>query len=456
MSQRKRVVIIGGGFAGLTAARALRRVPVDVTLIDKRNFPLFQPLLYQVATGGLSPADIASPLRGILSRQENVRVIQATVQDIDAQNQLVRMENQTCPYDYLLVATGSKHHYFGNESWEETAPGLKTIEDALEIRGRVLSAFERAETETDRQRREALLTFVVVGGGPTGVELAGALGELAHYTLRRDFRSVDTAQTTILLVEGTDRLLPTYDPSLSEQAARALQRLGVTVRTKTLLKRLEPGRVMLATDTGREDLRAETILWGAGVQGSAFGRRLAETLHAETDRHGRLMVESDLSVPGFSTIFVIGDLAHYQQDGQPLPGVAPVAMQQGTYVARLIRERLRGKELPAFHYADRGSMAVIGRAAAVAQIGRTKFHGLFAWLIWLFIHLIHLVEFENRILVLLQWAWNYFTKNRSARLITYSNCKREREKQGTGSVPNPSENLAKRQVTVPVPLSRGP
>ena len=418
VSDRKRVVIIGGGFAGLTAARKLRHAPVEVTLIDKRNFHLFQPLLYQVATGGLSPADIASPLRAILNGQQNVTVVQRTVTDIDLAKRLVIAGSEAVAFDYLLVATGAKHHYFGNDSWEGNAPGLKTLEDALNMRRCILSAFEQAEVETDTARQRALLTFVVVGGGPTGVELAGALGELAHHTLRNDFRAVDPAESKILLVEGTDRLLPTYTPSLSKRAVEALTKLGVSVRTNTLVENIHEGRVTLLGRNGSEEVHAETILWAAGVKGSALGRCLAEATGADIDRQGRVLVQPDLSLAHHPDIFVLGDLAYFEQDDDVLPGIAPVAMQQGAYVAKLIQKRLHGGPMKPFRYKDRGCMAVIGRAAAVAQVGWLRFHGLSAWLVWLFVHLINLVEYQNRVLVLIQWGWNYFTRNRSARIIT--------------------------------------
>ena len=419
MSDRKQVVIVGGGFAGLAAAQALKNVAVDVTLVDRRNFHLFQPLLYQVATGGLSPADIASPLRGILSRQRNVRVVQGEATDVDPTSQVVTVNGEPFHYDYLLVATGSKHHYFGNDDWEQTAPGLKTVEDALEIRRRVLGVFEQAELEQDSERREALITFVVVGGGPTGVELAGALGELANHTLRDDFRNFDTSTAKILLVEGANRILQNYTPQSSKHAVAALERLGVTVLTNTLVQDVETGQVKLVHATGQEIVQAETILWGAGVRASTFGRRVATTSQAKSDSLGRIEVEPDLSVPGHPDLFVLGDLAHFRQNGQPVPGVAPAAMQQGKYVADLIRRRLKGRPTRSFRYKDHGSMAVIGCAAAVAELGGLKIRGYLAWLIWLFIHLVNLVEYRSRVLVLIQWGWSYFTRNRSARLITY-------------------------------------
>ena len=417
--KQPKVVIIGGGFAGLNVARGLRRAPVSITLIDRRNFHLFQPLLYQVATGGLSPADIASPLRGILARQKNIRVLQGAATGIDVDASAVLVGEESIDFDYLIVATGAKHHYFGNDDWEARAPGLKTVEDALKIRKQVLSAFEEAEAEPDPTRRDSLLTFVVVGGGPTGVELAGALGELANHTLRHDFRVIDPTQSKIVLVEGADRLLPTYAASLSQRAVDSLTKLGVTVLTNTRVTEVGDRFVTLRQEGKDKQVLTNTVLWGAGVKASSFSPKLVEATNASRDKQGRIVVSPDLSVPGHPDIFVLGDLANFEQDGRPLPGVAPVAMQQGAYVARLLRARLRGKTLPLFRYRDYGNMAVIGRAAAVAEIGKLRFHGFWAWLMWLFIHLINLVEYKSRVLVLIQWGWSYFTRNRSARLITF-------------------------------------
>jgi len=413
------VVIVGGGFAGLYAAQSLRRAPVRVTLIDRRNFHLFQPLLYQVATGGLSPADIASPLRSVLRRQRNVCVLRGEVTGFDPLGRRVWLGDEGIQYDTLILATGASHHYFGHANWEPLAPGLKSIEDATEIRRRVFEAFERAERETDAVRRQAWMTFAVVGGGPTGVELAGAIGELAHHTLPQDFRRVDTRQTQVFLLEGTGRILPVYDERLSRAAVESLGRLGVTVRTNSVVTDIQPDGVTLCRDGQPEVIAARTVVWAAGVQASPLGAALARATGAELDRQGRVIVAPDLSVAGHPEIFVLGDLAHAPQpDGRPLPGVAPVAMQQGAYVARLIARRLCGQTAPPFHYRDRGSMAVIGRSAAVAQIGKLRLRRFPAWLVWLFVHLMYLVEFENRLLVLLQWGWNYLTRNRSARLIT--------------------------------------
>lgn len=413
------VVIVGGGFGGLYAAQSLRRAPVRVTLIDRRNFHLFQPLLYQVATGGLSPADIASPLRSVLRRQRNARVLQAEVTGFDTAGRRVLLGRESIPYDTLIVATGVSHHYFGRPDWEPLAPGLKSIEDATAIRRRVFAAFEQAEREPDPARRQQWLTFVVVGGGPTGVELAGAIGELAHHTLPRDFRLIDTRQARIHLLEAGGRILPAYDERLSRAAAAAAARLGVTVRTGTAVTEITPAGVTVGDEPGAEIIAARTVVWAAGVQASPLGAALAAATGAELDRQGRVMVGPDLAVPGHPEILVLGDLAHARQpDGRPLPGVAPVAMQQGAYAARLIHGRLRGRASSPFRYRDRGNMAVIGRSAAVAEIGGLRIRGLAAWLAWLFVHLIHLVEFENRLLVLVQWGWNYVTRNRSARLIT--------------------------------------
>jgi NADH dehydrogenase len=418
-AQKPHVVIIGGGFGGLYTVRALKRAPVRITLVDRRNFHLFQPLLYQVATGWLSPADIASPLRAILKRQLNVQVLLAEVNNIDVVNRQVIFTDGVLHYDILIVATGARHHYFGHNQWEPLAPGLKTIEDATEIRRRILSAFEAAERETGPERIRAWLTFIIVGGGPTGVELAGTLGELTRDTLKHDFRQIDPAKTRICLVEGADRLLPSYPPQLSAKAAAALTHLGVEVRTGATVTDIQLESVTIRSGSLSEDVSARTVLWAAGVQASPLGRVLASATGAELDRAGRVVVESDLSLPGHPEIFVIGDLAHCRtQQGQPLPGVAPVAMQQGQYVAQLVQKRLQGGTLPPFRYRDRGSLAIIGRAQAVADFGWLRFSGFFAWLAWLFIHLLNLVEFENRVLVTIQWAWNYFTRNRSARLIT--------------------------------------
>lgn len=422
--QQPHVVIVGGGFGGLYAARALGRAPVRVTLLDRRNFHLFQPLLYQVATGALSPANIAAPLRAVLRRQRNTVVLMAEVTGFDTAGHRVLLRHGSLDYDTLLVATGSHHHYFGKDAqWEKLAPGLKTIEDATEIRRRVLSAFEEAERSADPEQSRALLTFVVVGGGPTGVELAGALAEVAHHTLRGNFRHIDPRSARILLLEGTDRVLPSFRPPLSVKAARVLAAMGVTVRTNTIVTDVRSGLVTVKSGTGdgaqAEDIPAHTALWAAGVKASPLGAALASATGAPLDRGGRVVVQPDLTLPGHPEILVLGDLANYShQTGSPLPGLAPVAMQQGSYAARLIQARLEGKTLPPFHYKDRGSMATIGRARAVADLGWIYLSGYLAWLAWLFIHLLYIVQFQSRLLVLIQWAISYVTHGRSARLIT--------------------------------------
>ena len=413
------VVILGGGFAGLNAAMRLGRAAARVTVVDRRNFHLFQPLLYQVATGGLSPAEITSPLRAVLKRQRNTSVIQAEVSDLDPAGRRVILEDGTLDYDYLLLATGVDHHYFGHDDWRRYAPGLKTVEDALEIRARVLGAFERAERETDPAARERLLTFVVVGGGPTGVELAGAIGELARHTLRGEFRGIEPASAKIVLIELGPRILSTYPPSLARAAQRSLERLGVSVRTQTSVSAISADGVTLARDGVVEPLAAGNVLWAAGVRPTPFASILADKAGAELDRSGRVLVAPDLSLPGHPEIFVLGDLAHVAApDGKPVPAIAPAAMQMGRYAARAVLARLEGQAPAPFRYRDKGTLAVIGRAAAVADLGRLRFSGYLAWLLWLFIHILYLVEFENRVLVFVQWAFSYFTRKRGARLIT--------------------------------------
>jgi len=412
-----RAVIVGGGFAGLTAARALRGAPVDITLLDHRNFHLFQPLLYQVATGGLSPANIAAPLRGILQRQKNCTVLLAKVQSFDPARRVVVSDLGEAPYDSLIVATGASHTYFGHPEWEPFAPGLKTLEDALAIRAKVFLAFERAEATADLEHRRRLLTFVIVGGGPTGVELAGAIAELARHTLRNNFRNIDPAMAQVVLLEGGERVLSAYPPKLSERARQSLQHLGVEVILGAKVTDITADHVTYEWDGTTHQLHSDVILWGAGVQGSPLGKALAETTGVPLDRGGRILVQPDLTIPGQPNIIVIGDLAHVEQDGQLVPGIAPAAMQMGTYAARLIRARLRGHGLQPFHYHNKGTMATIGRGAAVADLGWLRLSGYPAWLAWLFLHLVFLVGFENKFLVLLQWAWNYLTKARSARLI---------------------------------------
>ena len=421
MAEKKpEVVVVGGGFGGLYAALSLNRAPVNVTLIDRRNFHLFQPLLYQVATGGLSPANIAAPLRGILRRQANTRVLLGEVTQIDvAQKRVHLKESEPVAYDFLVVATGARHHYFSHPEWEASAPGLKTIEDATEIRRRVLMGFERAERSASAVERQAHLTFVIVGAGPTGVEMAGAISELARHTLRRNFRSIDPARARVILLEGADRVLPPYPADLSAKAERALQRIGVEVWTGSLVTAIRPDAVEVKRASGVETLATTTVIWAAGIQASPLGKALAAATGAEVDRAGRIAVSPNLTLPNHPELFVIGDLALSRDAaGTPHPGIAPVATQQGFYVAETIRKRLRGEPPNPFRFRDKGMLATIGRGSAVGVIFGLRVSGLTAWLAWLFIHLMLLVEFENRVLVFTQWCWNYLTRNRSARLIT--------------------------------------
>jgi len=421
MDKRHQVVILGGGFGGLKAARALRHDPVDVTLVDRRNFHLFQPLLYQVATGSLSPANISAPLREILKRQKNARVLLGEATGVDLAGRRVWLKDGDIAYDTLIVATGARHSYFGHDDWGAYAPGLKTVEDATLIRRRIFLAFEAAERETDPEKERAWLTFGIVGAGPTGVELAGALSEIAHDTLKHDFRRIDPSQARILLIEAADRVLPAYAPDLSASATRALERLDVIVRIRTTVTGVSEDSITVQFEGGTEVIPTRTVLWAAGVRASSLGKALADATGCEIDRSGRLVVEGDLTLKGHPEIFVIGDLANFsRQSGRPLPGVAQVAIQQGRYAASAIRARLGGRSgsSPEFHYRDRGNMATIGRAAAVVELPWLRFSGLLAWLAWLFVHLLNIVAFQNRLLVMVQWAWSYLTFNRSARLIT--------------------------------------
>lgn len=415
----RRIVIVGGGFAGLHVAKALKRAPVQVTLVDRRNFHLFQPLLYQVATGGLSPANIAAPLRGILSGQRNCTVLMGDVTHIDLAQRTLKVADREIGYDILVVAAGATHSYFGHYEWEQFAPGLKTIEDATEIRRRVLTAFEAAERSTSDEERRKLLSFVIVGAGPTGVELAGALAEIARHSLREDFHDINPAEAHVVLVEAGDRVLPAYPPKLSKKAEESLHRLGVLVRTGTAVEQITPHGVTLKSASGSEFFATNTVLWAAGVQASPLAKMLAEQTGAELDRAGRIKVQADLSLPGQPGVFVLGDMAHCTgPDGKPLPGVASVAISQGKFVAKLIKARIAGRTPPTYRYRNLGSLATIGRSAAVADIGNLHFSGFLAWLLWLFIHLMKIVSFRNRVLVFLQWGWSYFSYDRSARLIT--------------------------------------
>ncbi|TAF05773.1 MAG: NAD(P)/FAD-dependent oxidoreductase [Nostocales cyanobacterium] len=413
------VVIVGGGFGGLYTAKALANANVNVTLIDKRNFHLFQPLLYQVATGTLSPADISAPLRSVFSKSKNTKVLLGEVNHIDPKAQQVILGDEVIPYDTLVVATGANHSYFGKDNWKEFAPGLKTVEDAIEMRRRIFSAFEAAEKETDPEKRRAFLTFVIVGGGPTGVELAGAIAELAYKTLKEDFRNINTSETKILLLQGGDRILPHIAPELSKVAAESLQKLGVVINTQTRVTNIENDIVTFKQSNELTEIASKTVLWAAGVQGSALGKVLAERTDVECDFSGRVIVEPDLSIKGYKNIFVIGDLANFShQNGKPLPGVAPVAKQQGEYVGGLIQLRLQGHTLPEFHYTDVGSLAMIGQNLAVVDLGFIKLTGFLAWVFWLIIHIYFLIEFDTKLVVVIQWAWNYITRNRRSRLIT--------------------------------------
>ena len=406
-----RVVIVGAGFGGLVAARALARYPVRITLIDRQNFHTFQPLLYQVATAGLSPGEIAAPIRWILRTYRNVEVLMAEVQDFDLARKTVKLPDGEIPYDYLIVASGASHAYFGHDEWEPFAPGLKTIEDALEIRRRVLLAFELAERQANAEHEHVQLNFVVVGGGPTGVELAGTLAEIARRALTNEFRTIDPRKTRIVLLEGGPRILPAYPDDLSRSAEEQLKRLGVEVHTSAMVTNVTPGAVHM----GETQLPAAVILWAAGVAASPLGKKLG----ASVDRAGRVAVNPDLSLPGHPEVFVIGDLATLKdENGKPLPGIAPVAMQEGKATAHNIGAEMQGEPRKNFRYFNKGNLATIGRAAAVAEFGKIHISGFLAWLAWLFIHIFFLIGFRNRIIVMVQWAWAYFTHERGARLIT--------------------------------------
>jgi NADH dehydrogenase len=409
--RRPHVVILGGGFGGLYCARRLARANVRITLIDRENFHLFQPLLYQVATASLSPADIASPIRGILRGRRDVEVWLGEAERVDVANRRVELTDGTIAYDYLVVATGVTHAYFGREEWAKYAPGLKTIDDATEIRRRFLLAFEAAEREADEQARRRLLTFVIVGAGPTGVELAGAMVEMARHALPKDFRSIDTTSARILLIEGTDRVLPTYPSDLSEKALKQLEALGVEVKVSSRVTSIEEGEVWI----GEERIEANNVFWAAGVAASPLGA----TLGAPTDGAGRVIVQEDCSIEGHPEVFVIGDLAVMRLDEKRLvPGVAQGAIQSGKHVADMIRRDQRGRPREAFKYFDKGNIATIGRAAAVAEIFRVHISGFLAWFVWVFLHILYLIGFRNRILVMVQWAWAYLSYQRGIRLIT--------------------------------------
>jgi len=411
VSDRKRLVIVGGGFAGLNLARGLRREErIELLLLDRRNHHLFQPLLYQVAMAGLSPAEIAAPIRGLLSRQRNARVLREDVVDVDLERRLVHTTDGAHPYDWLALCCGARHAYFGHEDWEPFAPGLKTLEQATEIRRRVLDAFEEAEKEQDPARQRALLTFAIVGGGPTGVELAGAIGEMSRFTLARDFRRIDPKLSRVILIEAGPRILPSFHEGLASRAVRDLEALGVQVWTASPVTKIDAEGV----EIGEERLRCATTLWAAGVRPAALSTRLGAAL----DKQGRVIVGPDLSLPGHPEVFVLGDQAHVAgQDGAPLPGLAPVALQQGRHLARQLRRELDGNPRRPFRYRDKGQMATIGRRRAILEMGRLRMAGPLAWLAWLVVHVYYLVGFKNRLFVVLQWAWAYVSFRRGARLI---------------------------------------
>lgn len=419
--QRHHLVVIGGGFGGLYTTKAFKKKDVDVTLVDKHNHHLFWPLLYQVATAGLSPGDIAAPLRAIFARQKNVNVRMANVTDIDPDAQLVHFANgEEMHYDSLVVAAGFQYHYFGNDAWQEHTLNLQGVDKALAIREQILSAYERAEQELDPERQQALLTFVVIGAGPTGVELAGSIAELARHSLKEDFRRIDPMQTRVLLLEAMDRVLPAFPKKLSTKALRSLESLGVSVQLNSKVQDVAADHVLVETDGETKRIDTDTVLWAAGVKASPLSEVLNKRTGVELDRGGRVKVNDDLSIPGYPNIYVIGDMAYFEQDGKPLPGVAQVAMQGGAHVAKQILRRMSGKDTEPFSYFDRGNMATIGRAAAVADIRGLNLSGYIAWLMWLTIHLMFLVGFQNRLSVFTQWAWSYFTYGRGVRLIIQS------------------------------------
>ena len=421
MEPKHKVVILGGGFGGLAATQKLKRAPVEVTLIDRRNFHLFQPLLYQVATGSLSPGEIAAPLRGVLSRQKNARVLLGEAVDVDpVAKRVILRDGDAYSYDSLIVATGSQTSYYGNDAWRQWAPSLKSVEEATAIRHKILYAFERAERAADEEEERAWLTFVIVGAGATGLELSGALAEIASETLRNDFRRIHPQEARILLLEGAPRVLGAYPEDLSAKAEKLLTHLGVEVIKGVMVTNIDAQGVTFKRGDATELLAARTVIWAGGVTTTPFGEKLAQRTKAETDHSGRIKVRSDLTIPNYPDIFIIGDLAHaVDEKGKPLPGVAQVAMQGGSYAAKAIRARMEGKpSIRPFHYFNKGDMAVIGRAAAVANIFGVHISGWPAWLIWLFIHLMYIVEFQNRVLVFIQWGFEYLTFSRGARLIT--------------------------------------
>ncbi|WP_031498987.1 NAD(P)/FAD-dependent oxidoreductase [Bryobacter aggregatus] len=423
MESKHRVLIVGGGFGGLHTGKALNRSDIAVTLVDRRNYHLFQPLLYQVATGGLSPGEIAAPLRAIFEKQKSLRVVMAHVTGFDLERKIALSEMGDLPYDTLVLAAGARTSYFGNDAWSTISPGLKNIEDATKLRARLLNAFEEAEKEADPEKRKAFLTFLIVGGGPTGVELAGALSEIANDTLRNDFRSFDPEDAQIIILDAGPRILSTFSEKLSASAEQQLIELNVHCRNSVKVLDVTAEGATVMANGKQEFIPSKTVVWAAGVTGSPLAGALAQAASIELVRGGKIEVEADCSVPGYPDVFVIGDLAHFQHGGlaHPLPGVAQVAMQMGNYVGDLIGKRLDGKtKPPPFVYWDKGNMAVIGRRRAVAQIGKFEISGYFAWLIWVFIHILYLVNFQSRVIVAIRWGFDYFSFNRGARLITRS------------------------------------
>ncbi|GHO64937.1 NADH dehydrogenase [Ktedonobacter sp. SOSP1-52] len=418
-----RVVIVGAGFGGLRVARSLRDAPVQVTVIDKNNHHLFQPLLYQVATAGLSPADISAPIRSILKSQQNTTVLLAEVTGVDTERQFVLTAEREIPYDYLVIATGAAHSYFGHDEWSDCAPGLKTVTDATHIRRQILLAFEAAEMESDPDRQQELMTFVLVGAGPTGVEMSGAIAELAHKALARDFRHIDPRSARVILVEAMPRILPAFPEKLAQKARKALNHLGVEVRTNSPVENIDSEGVVVAG----QRIPARNVIWTAGVAASPAGT----WLQAEVDRAGRVKVQPDLSVPGQPNVFVIGDTSSLMQNGKPLPGVAPVAMQQGNYIGSLIVKKVKESQAsePAFHYTNKGNLATVGRSFGIADFGRVCIWGFLGWLLWLAVHIFFLIGFRNRVLVVFQWAWAYLTFQRGARLITYPRPSHSQQKE---------------------------
>lgn len=413
------VVIIGGGFGGLYAARKLAYTDVKVTLVDKRNFHLFQPLLYQVATGELSPGDIASPFRTVFEKNNNINILNDELIDFDPERQVVFLKDVELKYDSLILATGLDKNYFNHTNWIEIAPGLKTVEDAIDIRSRVLKAFEEAEKETDVERRKELLTFVIIGGGATGVELSGALAEMAFRTFKNEFKNFNMSEVEILLIEGSNKILAGYSSDLSKKAEKKLQKRGVKILKSTLVKEIDPGKIFVESNRTSDIIKSRCIIWAAGIKGTPISNLIEYKTGASLDKIGRVNVNQDLTLTNFNNIYVIGDLAHFNvNDSEILPAIAPVAIQQGRYVAKHILARLNNKPILSFKYYDKGMLAVIGRNAAIAEFGKLKFSGFFAWLLWVFVHIAYLIEYDNKLIVLIQWAWNYFTDKRGTRLIT--------------------------------------